>query len=78
MVISAISPIFAGPDVDHISGTECTESRSQGRAKLRAFPHHLARENTQLSPSLTPTLGKRYPIAKPMRYLHILMSVVVK
>ena len=35
----------------------CTECWSQGRAKLRAFPHHLARENTQLNPSLTPTLG---------------------
>ena len=30
---------------------------SQGRAKLRAFPRHLEREITQLSPSLTPTLG---------------------
>ena len=39
---------------------ECyTECRSQGRAKLPAFPRHLARENTQLSPSLTPTLGTR-------------------
>ena len=28
-----------------------TECWSQGRAKLRAFPRHLARENTQLSPS---------------------------
>ena len=34
-----------------------TQCWGQGRAKLRAFPHHLARENTQLSPSLTPTLG---------------------
>ena len=34
-----------------------TECWSQGRAKLRAFPRHLAQENTQLSPSLTPTLG---------------------
>ena len=33
-----------------------TECWSQGRAKLRAFLRHLARENTQLSPSLTPTL----------------------
>ena len=24
---------------------------------LHTFPRHLARENTQLSPSLTPTLG---------------------
>ena len=39
------------------SHTGCTECWSQGRAKLRAFPHHLAQENTQLSPSLTPTLG---------------------
>ena len=35
----------------------CTECWSQLRAKLRAFPRHLARENTQLSLSLTPTLG---------------------
>ena len=34
----------------------CTECWSQGRAKLRDFLRHLARENTQLSPSLTPTL----------------------
>ena len=34
-----------------------TECWSQRRAKLRAFPRHLAQENTQLSPSLIPTLG---------------------
>ena len=34
-------------------GTECW---SQGRAKLRDFPRHLAREITRLSLSLTPTL----------------------
>ena len=34
-----------------------TECWSQGRAKLRAFQRHLARGYTQLSPSLTPTLG---------------------
>ena len=32
----------------------CTECWSQGRAKLHVFPRHLALENTQLSPSLTP------------------------
>ena len=43
---------------------------SQGRAKLRAFPRHLERENTQLSPSLTPTLGRFLEFLKPQRPLY--------
>ena len=34
-----------------------TECWSQGRAKLRDFPLHCGAENTQPSPSFTPTLG---------------------
>ena len=48
----------------------CTECWSQGRAKLRAFPHHLARENTQLNPSLTPTLGIRQILLCFLRLTH--------
>ena len=37
-----------------------TECWSQGRAKLRDFPRHCGAENTQPSPSFTPTLGTQY------------------
>ena len=49
--------LFLVAPIDSLSITNCTECWSQGRAKLCAFPRHLARENTQLSPSLTPTLS---------------------
>ena len=35
----------------------CTECWSEGRARLGDFPATMARKITQLSPSLTPTLG---------------------
>ena len=41
----------------HIKAEYCTECWSQGRAKLIDFLRQLARENMQLSPSFTPTLG---------------------
>ena len=44
-------------ELSYYLGHSFTECWSQGRAKLRDFLRNLARENTQLSPSFTPTLG---------------------
>ena len=44
------------PSLDLDSSQMYTECLSQERAKLRAFPRHWGPENTQPSPSLTPTL----------------------
>ena len=39
-----------------------TDELTEGRAKLRDFPRHCGLENTQPSPSFTPTLGMSLPV----------------